>query len=91
VVAAAAAEGGEVTTNLKWRVVASCPRKRHPIGTVYVRAETKALAIAIGKRGLSQIGVKKLTCVSAHPWSPETDREFLASGWVGPVKEESTT
>lgn len=76
--------------DLKWRVVASCPRNRNTIATCYVRAATKALAVIIGRRALAQQGVKKLSVVTAHPWSPETDSEFLASGWVGPVKETAT-
>ena len=73
------------TDDSKRRVVASCPRNRHTIATCYVRAATKALAVIIGRRALAQQGIKKLSVVSAHLWSPETDREFLASGCIRPV------
>ena len=70
-----------------FRVVASCPRKRHTIATTYVRATDKRQAIIIGRRALAQQGVKKLSCVTAHDWRPETDRELLRTGFVGPVME----
>jgi hypothetical protein len=72
-----------------WRVVASCPRNRNVIGTVYVLATDKRQAVIIGRRALAQQGIKKLTCVTAHEWSPETDRELLRTGFVGPVLEVS--
>lgn len=72
-----------------FRVTASCPRKRHAIATTYVRAADKRQAVIIGRRALAQRGVKKLSCVTAHEWRPETDRELLRTGFVGPVVEAS--
>lgn len=74
-------------SDFKWKVIASCPRNRTPIGTVYVRAESKSVAVIIGRRALAQQGVQKLSCVTAYSWSPETDRELLRTGFVGPALE----
>lgn len=76
-----------MTTAPKFRVVALCPRKYHVLGTVYVRATDRDQAIRIGRRVLPLQGVKKLSVMRAYEWSPETDRELVASGFVGPVVE----
>ena len=72
-----------------YRVTASRPRNRHTLATTYVRAADKRQAIIIGRRALATRGVKKLSCVTAHEWRPDTDRELLRTGFVGPVMEAS--